>query len=523
MPPHKKIETLFRMCTDSFVECLVTSWMNPRIPRCTDHGTNLNRYLKEQLPFSIIDGIVLEIIKLYVKKYRIYFQEGYDKSMLPTVSHLLQVVIIPGLKSLNLGTIVYVDEVDDNDFDEFEVTFKSLLPVLSNIVEISLTTHGLNVTLPICSDSILKQMSENCPNLKCLNISFNSRVTDVGLHYLIPSQERVGCPSLEVLFLHECSVTPFGISDVLENLPNLRIVGYKKLGGVLFSLHDRYIKTNDSRLLEGFKLTHVNNLSCTFKKHEGVCKLIHAVGVLCPFVQNLKMRVLDSDVPHLDVFKCLKSLELIFNVYRPLSPSNGTYAYLRSCGHQLTSLTLICGPFQTAFLKLVGKYCFNVKQLWIRCNSLILDCELELDQPEECKFIYLESLYFRVGETEYDECVLPVSVFRYILRDSCLRELRLIGRNVLTTDLWLRELWQSFSVQSLERVLIALPRQNIVNASLNLSLSSVHMILEQCPNLITLENLLVWKVSQEQCDELRLMMKERNINLKLTYRIMNIT
>jgi len=142
----------------------------------------------------------------------------------------------------------------------------------------------------------------------------------------------------------------------------------------------------------------------------------------------------------------------------------------------------------------LGKNCSYLKHLWLRCNSFVL-CDVGLQHGNclsKCSFCELETLYFYVGETEYSTSILPLRVLRSTLCNTGkLKDLKLLARSASVSDDWLSQLFSSIDTSVLKNLLISLPCRNLIHQAINLSMSSVHMIISCSPQLQKLRNLLV--------------------------------
>ena len=88
----------------------------------------------------------------------------------------------------------------------------------------------------IATDDMLRVVSNTCPRLTLLDISFSSSVTDIGLVYLCgplvgagPGAKTVGCKYLRELYFNpqnqpiEQQIMPTVISCLLRHLPMLQV------------------------------------------------------------------------------------------------------------------------------------------------------------------------------------------------------------------------------------------------------------------------------------------------------------
>lgn len=510
MPSRHEVSSLYELCENEFAEYFARSWEEFWIDK---QGSGQFLGLIPLIPRTVANSVVVKILKFYVDRRR----PGYCQ-----ICDLLSVFFNAQLSCLDLSDLVGIGPRRDNHLKEFENTLILWLPKLSQVQKLVLRTHVLLTTLPICTDTILQGIGYYIRELRVLDISKNNLVTDYGLEHLLPLN-GFGCPLLEELFLFECSVTTEGVTPVIENLNNLRILGYKETGQVLKHLFCKFTKQNNKKAVQSLKLTHVNNLGAHGLINHLVCdhKFVEATRTLCPNLMNLKVRITDQNLPLLQTFTKLRVLELIyFETYPPLGA--GTTEFFKISGHLLYSLTLCCPTFSSQYFCVLGEFCPNLHKLWFTCYVMVWDEDFgKLNHPHA--FELLETLYLRIGFSESDVSELSFAVFQYILNRTCqLSDFRLICNSPTLTDDWLKNLWKTFNTDKLEYVLIALPFLNLKNKSLALTMLSVNFILEHSPCIRYLGNLLVWDISFQEVKNLKTFLDMCNFNVNLVYRNMKI-
>lgn len=518
MPGRKRPSPLFQLGLTVFIKHFMKAWIIGNQQVKEKFGPEIHKFLSLCMPAVVADSLVLQTIETYVQILKCDTDQE-----LPDISIFLQSIILPQLSILDLSKLIFLGV---NHNEQFENVIVSRLLSLKNLVSICLRTHGRDITLPICTNHVLELIGRNCPKLKSIDISYNSRVNDVGLTYLVPCSERPGCPLIQEIFVYECNVSLEGMAYILKTLPNVRLVGYKETGLVIMHLH-KQLTRNNSYLEKGLKLTHVNNVG-NISNQSGSCahklrfcgRTVNAVRTLCPHLCNLKVRVADDDVPKFEHFQSLTSLELIYNVGKPASPGEGLERFLKIRGTQLNSLAIICDVLYENQITVLGENCSHLKHLWLRCNSFMLcgvgsqHCNL----LNKCRFYTLENLYFCIGETEYSTSVLPVRVVQSMLCNTDrLEDLKLLVRSASLSDDWLSQLFSSINTSVLKNLLISLPRRNLIHQAIDLSMSSVHMIISCAPQLQKLRNLLVWNIRPEEARKLQSELNASNFDLNIIY------
>lgn len=518
MSGRKPPSSLFQLGLTVFIKHLMKVWIIRNQQVKEKFGPEIHRFLSLSMPTVIADSLVLQSIETYVQKLKCDADQE-----LPDISSFLQSIILPQLSILDLSKLIFLGV---NHNEHFENVIVSRLHSLGNLVRISLRTHGRDITLPICTNHILELIGRNCPKLMSIDISYNSRVNDVGLEYLVPCSKSPGCPLIQEIFVYECDVSLEGMAYILKTLPNICLVGYKETGLVIKHLHTQLTR-NNKHLEEGLKLTHINNVG-NISNQKSICayklqfceRTVNAVCTLCPHLSNLKVRVADDDVPKFEHFQSLTSLELVYNVGKPASPGEGLKRFLKVRGAQLNSLAIICDVFHENQITVLGENCSHLKHLWLRCNSFVL-CDVGLQHGNilsKCRFSKLETLYFCVGETEYSTSVLPLRVLQSMLcYTDKLKDLKLLARSVSISDDWLSQLFSSINTSVLKNLLISLPRKNLIHRAIDLSMSSVHMIISCTPQLQKLRNLLVWNLRPEEAHKLQSELDASNVDLNIVY------
>jgi len=178
MSGRKPPSSLFHLGLTVFIKHLMKVWIIRNQQVKEKFGSEIHKFLSLCMPTVIADSLVLQSIETYVQKLKCDADQ-----QLPDISIFLQSIILPQLSILDLSKLVFLGV---NHNEQFENVIVSRLHSLGNLVRISLRTHGRDITLPVCSNHILELIGRNCPKLMSIDISYNSRVNDVGLRYLVP-------------------------------------------------------------------------------------------------------------------------------------------------------------------------------------------------------------------------------------------------------------------------------------------------------------------------------------------------
>lgn len=505
-------KSLFDISTLVVVNYLLKAWLSQ-----PDNLPNSESYLKDifrqHFPFRVVDKIFYLLIETHART----IQTSQNKENLPSITCLISSSIVPHLRILNLNYLRHLGAAHDEEIQYMQHVLLQEIPVLNNLVELYLQTGGQDITLPICGNEILEKVGEYCPNLRTLDVSYNSTVTDDGLECLIPADNWQGCPLLEKIFVFECSVSSEGVSQLLKGLTNLKTLGYKETCLSLLNVYKQNFKT---------KLDHINNLGTIcrtfkeFRQFRCTTKMTVMLKKMCPELKALKVRVVDSDVLSLQLLKGLTVLELVYNIGMPSSPGSGTEQFLKICGGQLVSLSLVSADFSTEYLKIICNNCDNLQRLWIKCYKFIYTEGLYMDKSALSN---LKLFSLTVGDKYVNDgiCNVPYNVFEYVLkRTTCLEELIIAMKNTQLNDKYINNLLNSIHLKALKYLSILTPDKNITRSSLNISMNSVEKIINLCPKLIKLSNLLVWNVDFEDVQEFRKQLKSNNNALNIIYKYM---
>jgi len=440
---------------------------------------------------------------------------------IPKLCSQLKIMLTPSLTVLSFKQLSLLSSVSQNVFDEFKRFLSLALLNLPSLKSLTLCSHNSRNSLPQCDNEHLKLLGLHCPELQYLDISFNKGVTGEGVRALVPSESVPGCPNLTKLLIFDCAVFEKEVAKVLPLLKQLEYLGYKETGKAVKSIHRAVEEGN--LVFAPLLLTHVDNLGSKARRLIAStlrCKkpVALAISLLCPDVRNLKLRVADDDCTHLAGLEKLEALELVYHVGSLGSPGPGTAALLQARGSLLTSLAIKCNSLTMAMLVTIAETCPGLAQLWARCNHLTAPWEVEeaVRRPH-AHLTNLHTLYFRVGENELAVTSVPSYVLQYLLRNTGprLRELIIAMRSSVITDQYICTLIENNHLRGLEKILIVVPGLNSLPGILKLHEHTVQTILNYCPNLHKLGNLLSWSIEPHQVMELEATVKEMNWDLTI--------
>jgi len=447
---------------------------------------------------------------------------------IPILVSVLRVVTQPRLTKLCFNQLTRLGAVSENVLTEFKAFLSSSLPALPNLRSLTLSSHNSTNSLPQCSNDHLQLVGAHCPELEFLDVSFNKAINGEGLKSLAPDLEtgRPGCVKLKKLYLFDCGVFEKEVARLVPSLPVLTYLGYKETGKVLKTIH-KDIQTDQQPFRE-LNLTHVDNLGSKARRLIASalrCKkpVALAIAVLCPRVQNLKLRVCDDDVANLSCLSRLETVEFVYHVGSIGSPGPHTAAFLGVRGAGLSSVALICNTMTMTMLTSVAECCPGLTQLWSRSNHLMAPHEEESANRTHTYLTNLKILYLRVGEGELSVSSIPEYVLPFLLRNARgLRELILAVRSSLVNDCYVHRLVMQCQLFSLQKVLLVVPGLNSLPGILKLRIHTVHSLMHLCPDLRKLGNILSWDVTPEEVAEVEQIVTEMNYDLEIVNRKMTI-
>ena len=226
--------------------------------------------------------------------------------------------------------------------------------VLSNFSNVS------TLILPtIANSQLLEIASMTMWNLKILDISCSTNVTDFGLMSLVGSSSRCK-QSLEQLFLDGTSSTTDGMFVLLANLPKLQVLESSLLERAL----DQVQNSLDLRKITVGRFWRANHI-------------LQNLPTVCPkLCQIIVLNVTPEQCRLLENFGKMANLRHVhigqvnFSHFAQVLPNFGT---------QLTTLTYSNFAESVDFAKLI-RSCPNLECLGLNCGSILETTELEMPE-----------------------------------------------------------------------------------------------------------------------------------------------
>ncbi|KAK3868466.1 hypothetical protein Pcinc_026139 [Petrolisthes cinctipes] len=437
------------------------------------------------------------------------------------ITSLLRILTHPRLTELQLSDLTYLGTVEHETLEKMESSLIQLLPSMTKLTHLDMSTHLNKTTLPSCSSEVLQVLGYSCPNLRHLNLNHNNRVTSEGLLYLYPADFHPGCIKLENLYIQDCSIEPEDVAMLIHFFPNLKLIGYKELGTSIQMLKSqpRKFGRKKKKCQYRLKLTHIDNTMSRVQRCDG--DIVDFVCETCPDVENLKVRVCDEDVGGLGKLPNLRHLELRFytGVHHPIGSS--TINHFVTHGSSLSSLTIYCHSLQSHHVRIIAENCYNLSKLFLHANIASVNSPLESSSNKLQK---LEVLSLRLGN---DELVMSPAACELVLflvvGKQLLQELFLLVRSPGITHGFINTLLAANPLPHLKTLIIDVPRRTLAAPMLDLGLETAYLLINTCPSLHILGNLICWNVTHHQVEELQAMKRLLNYNLTILYAQSNRT
>lgn len=284
-------------------------------------------YLEASIRFTCLQTLLNECVQHLVTE--IFPYSYYDR--------ILQVIGAQGhgLRSLNLKGIWVKEE-----------------QMFSMYTLIKKCSHLTRLSIPyIANDELLKELSANSPNLRVLDISGETDITEIGIEYLCYGLSKEHLNVIDIGMLGEENICHTDIALLLQSLPNLTsLMTYSFVGKSL-----QYIYEKDPNFRS--KLKYIHDTSTTQKS-------IEAIVATCSELESIYL-----DRPLNGILRKLSSLNLR-NLKLYKFNSSELLEALESIGGRLVHLTMIkgkgildIGKLTMICPSLVDLYCYMMEQL----------------------------------------------------------------------------------------------------------------------------------------------------------------
>ncbi|XP_035218846.1 uncharacterized protein LOC118192063 [Stegodyphus dumicola] len=255
-----------------------------------------------------------------------------------------------------------------------------------------------------CTDRSLRIISENCPDLKSLDIYSCENVTDEGLMYLC--EKKLCLESLNV----ECTSASYkGVACVLKSIPSISKLHFSNVPRALFEatgLNDPLAEKKE----KVFNLSNIVIINNSLRPKNHLTEILKVCTRLCPMVNDL---VVTEILSNEQLFLC-NSFENVQTVYLSCSeivPSLCSNEFLQIRGENLRQLNL------SNFLvsaEVIAKCCPNLEALTLQ--KPIFQGVKQLNSDEmHVNFPCLKVLKFQTATFDSKE---SLNLFEYVIASS---------------------------------------------------------------------------------------------------------
>ncbi|XP_055702659.1 uncharacterized protein LOC129801522 [Phlebotomus papatasi] len=327
----------------------------------------------------------------------------------------------------------------------------------------------------IANDELLEHIGRHSHNLKVLDIAGETDITEIGMECLSLGVCRETLSIVDIGMLREENICHTDVALLLLNCPNIVTMRtYSFVGRSLLHIHRQ---DPDFRC----KLKYIHDTDTTDK-------ILDAIVSCCPRLENLYMDTPDAGILH--KMRHLKNLERL-------------KLYKFSCKELDSVLTSGLGT-RLRFLTLIkGRGTLDLGKLATICPGIIdLDCYMMdlLLFASDHTFENLEGL-----EILNSSMVLS-SLKHFVAKHITLK--RLAIDTVHFTDEDMMSLFVENNFNVLEDIWFT--------SAPNLTISTVEILLERCPELQSLGQLSGWALTPDDLSLLRGILKSGNSSLVLS-------
>ncbi|PRP88677.1 F-box and leucine-rich repeat protein 20 [Planoprotostelium fungivorum] len=268
-----------------------------------------------------------------------------------------------------------VDKILHRDIRTMNLSGCQDIDVLAVVRRCNLLTLNLNGCMSI-GDQLLLHIASSSPQLTCVNLSYNKRITDRGIESLAKH-----CPLLEELDISWCErvgdPSMLMLSDHCPNLFHLSITCCINITGQgLSTLVSRcsYLSRLD---LMGCTAVRTLQISSKSLKTINVSNCTQLKEVECLNLPCLQ-KLLTSNTPQLDDV----SIDHLLRECPLLNHLDLSLSCLREAAIQLTWLTYVnlsrCSTLTAQFFETLGRGCPRLKELHLQECSCVRDEHMEL-------------------------------------------------------------------------------------------------------------------------------------------------
>ncbi|XP_018324571.1 uncharacterized F-box/LRR-repeat protein C02F5.7-like isoform X1 [Agrilus planipennis] len=426
-----------------------------------DHHTPMSVFLMEM---NVVVSLTETILTPNLKN--IDFSVWPKMMRYVLYKHLAQ---LTGLEVLNLGSCTGGWRTADND--------RCVIEGITNMKNL----RSLCLCFD-CSDTIVQNIGENCPQLQVLDITSSRSVTDRSIVSLLK------CNQLRELQLHRTSVSVEGYAQLLTNLKRLQDLGRcDEFGAVIKYIHHNYQVTGPL----GLRKIQTRDLST-----ENLRLLVD----MCPNLEYISLfhDEQTSDLTILAMLDNLKELKLLSCAFY----TDFLKQLLEIRGINLTSLHLEhVEEIDLDAIVSISQYCPLLKNLVLYNCDFIDQNSSYVDMFNVKPFRYLERIFWVV------DCAL--THLEFLLLNALNIKYIHLGSSTGITHASMAKILANNPMKRLEELRILY--------SSDMNICTVNMLLENCTNLRVLSELESWQgITMEELKEFRTYIKINNYDLDIS-------
>lgn len=393
-------------------------------------------------------------LEVWPENVRLVFDENYSK--------------LTGLVSLSLTMSRDIWDIYVPDYED---------KILAGIKNMKNLRH---VTIQYyCTDNIVKAISINCLQIRSIDLTRSSAVSNQSVKYLLK------CKQLQKLYLNLTEISEKGYARLISHLPNLQNIGAcSNIKRIVKHLNKRPYNQIKKLMIPKIKPKTLGLLVKYFPQLE--CLGVHIMK------NNSKL-----DFNKIILLRCLRELRLVGFSTLPPSFSQA----LKIIGPGLEHFHLeCCQSISLNFLVEIGNFCMNL-------NSLVLyqidrvDVSEPVIESEPHAFAKLTRLVCKIHYNCKKPCKLILS------KAININYVRLVSYNILN--------W-SFLKNILRLNPMIFLTELIVFSRYNMEMDIAQMVLDSCPQLKVLSNSASWSYeSSNISNNLDTIVRKNNLDLNV--------
>ncbi|XP_031780800.2 SCF E3 ubiquitin ligase complex F-box protein grrA-like [Nasonia vitripennis] len=459
---------------------------------------SMRQHLCINVPWHLYDRMALEILRA-IRNLINEIKSAYTdrstmfSSEINVAVNLTRVIVHPNLKRIEFSIwpkimrhALYDSLVDMTGLEVLDLGSGSVGWKTSDIEKIivnaiSKMKNLTSFTLCFdCTDNVLAAVCQNCPKLQKLDVTASRSVTDRSISSLLK------CQQLREIKLLSTSVSVPGYANLLLNHSCLEDIGRYDEWGIALEYIQHSVDNFDKPFqLRSFECRNMNT------------QQLYLLVEMCPYISSLSM-MRDERIEDLAILASLtelKELKLLSCDFY----ANGVQLLLEIIGCNIVSLHLEhVGEIDLSALVYISQFCPNLRSLvFYNCEFLAVAStrHRKLQVPP---FKHLERL----------KCVVDCADahLEFILSHCTNIKFIHLGSSTGIGDATICRVFSKNRMTKLEELKILY--------STDLSMASVHLLMQNCENLRRLSELESWDgISPQELDAFREQLRINNVDL----------